>query len=283
MRRTLGILLIFILFGAGIWWYREGKISPPISGQAVRKPQLPGFTVLLVGLDKRPHDPTPRSDSIIAVRVDPEKKQIGALSIPRDTRVLQPDGVMGRINRVYFKWKIDGLLLAVNHLLGTAIERYIITDIAGLAQVVDALGGVTIYVEKDMYWRDDLGEINLKKGWHRLNGQQAAGYARFRHDPQADIGRTRRQQKLLQAIWQEARKPQNLGRLPQVWLKINQAVTSNLSWQEKSQLAEAFLTIEGYQVKTATLPGRPAYIGGASYWLVERAAVEKSVKEILGR
>jgi len=217
------------------------------------------------------------------VRVDTEQKAVGALSIPRDTRVLLPDGSQGRINRAYFKWKIEGLLLAVNQLLRTEIERYVITDINGLAQVVDALGGVDIYVEKDMHWRDDLGEINLKQGWHHLDGRQAAGYASFRHDPLADIGRTRRQQKLLQAIWQEARQPRNLGRLPQVLVKINQAVTSNLSWQEKTQLAEAFLTIEGYQVRTATLPGRPAYIGGASYWLVDRAEVEKSVKEILGR
>lgn len=283
MKRILGLIILLLLLGTGIWWYRQGQ--PPTAGgiKAARKPQLPGFTVLLVGLDKRPGDPTPRSDSIIAVRVDPERKLIGALSIPRDTRVLLPDGTHGRLNRAYFKWKIDGLLLTVNHLLGIGIERYVITDIEGLARVVDALGGVDIYVEKDMYWRDDLGEINLKQGWQHLDGRQAAGYARFRHDPLADIGRTRRQQKLLEAIWQEARQPRNLGRLPRVMLQINQAVSSNLSWQEKSQLAEAFLTIEGYQVRTKTLPGRPAYISGASYWLVERAEVEKSVKEILGR
>ncbi len=57
--------------------------------------------------------------------------------------------------------------------------------------------GVPINVEKDM--SKNIG-VSLKKGNHRLNGKELLGYARFRHDPEGDFGRVRRQQQVMQTL-----------------------------------------------------------------------------------
>jgi len=81
----------------------------------------------------------------------------------------------------------------------------------------DALGGVTVYVPKDMKYQDSQHlYINLKAGKHHLNGNQALQLLRFRYDENGDIGRIQRQQILMRALMEQALNPATLSRLPKI-------------------------------------------------------------------
>ena len=70
------------------------------------------------------------------------------------------------------------------HNLGIKIDKYVCVHDEGVIEVIDALGGIPIYVEKRMHYNDYSAHlyINLEKGNTVLNGKQAVGYLRYRKD-----------------------------------------------------------------------------------------------------
>ena len=72
--------------------------------------------------------------------------------------------------------------------LGIRIDKYIMVHDEAVKKIVEALGGVDIYVEKNMHYNDYSGNlhINLTKGRHHLNADEVVGYLRFRHDAMGD-------------------------------------------------------------------------------------------------
>ena len=151
------------------------------------------------------------------------------------------------------------------------MDGYILTNFQGFKNIVDSLGGITINVEKDMYY--DTGEeqdryIDLKKGLQRLNGNQALQYARFRNDELADISRASRQQEVIKAILAEATTPRNLPKLPLIIPQIYQAIETNLDIKQIWALAMAFKNQEDYNIINQTLPGQFSDEEGISYWKI---------------
>ena len=84
--------------------------------------------------------------------------------------------------------------------------------------IVDTLGGIPIYVEKNMYYNDYSGDlhINLSKGLNILSGKNAVGYLRFRKDGLGDIGRTRRQQWFIKGLLEKIQQPQTIAKIPEL-------------------------------------------------------------------
>ncbi len=68
-------------------------------------------------------------------------------------------------------------------------------------EIVAAVDGVDVYVEKNMHYNDNAGDlhINLKKGENTLTPETAEEFLRFRHDALGDIGRIERQQVFVRA------------------------------------------------------------------------------------
>lgn len=82
---------------------------------------------------------------------------------------------------------------AVSDLLGIPIQYYVYTDFQGFIKLVDSVGGVDFYVEKDMSYSSiaDKNEydIDLKEGMQHLDGDAALQYVRFRYDKMGDYTR----------------------------------------------------------------------------------------------
>ncbi|MCQ2019452.1 LCP family protein, partial [Clostridium butyricum] len=120
----------------------------------------------------------------------------------------------------------------IEQLIGQRIDGYVLTNFAGFKEIINTLGGITVNVEKDMYYvtgdKTD-GLINLKKGIQRLNGNQALQYARFRQDALADISRTSRQQAVLKALGKEFFQVQTIPKLPRLIPQLMKSVETNLS------------------------------------------------------
>lgn len=274
----LYLALILVIVSGFVWynWQRglEGGNGPSSAtaadGDAARLKAR--VNVLLIGTDQRSGETKFNTDSLILASIDPVKKQISLLSIPRDTKVHLARYGEVKINSIASLESFDSLQKAVSDLLGVTLKGYIITNFAGFKQIIDTLGGVTVNVEKDMYYEtgDKVdGYINLHKGLQRLGGTQALEYARFRHDALADISRTARQQAVLKAAAKEMFQLGTLPKLPVLIPELMKAVRTNLSPLDIFAMSKAVAGFDSSQVISQTLPGAFLDQNGISYWNVD--------------
>jgi len=167
-------------------------------------------TIMLLGSDRRPDDATDggagtgaRSDTIILVRLDPDKKAIALMSLPRDLKVEIPGHGTNKLNEAYDLGGPKLTLKTVKQLTGLAINHVINVDFQGFKQAVDRIG--CIYADVDRrYFNDsaDFAYINVHAGYQKLCGEEALEYARFRHTD-SDLVRSARQQGLLREAKQQ--------------------------------------------------------------------------------
>ncbi|WP_439566196.1 LCP family protein, partial [Gloeocapsopsis crepidinum] len=175
------------------------------------------------------------SDTMLLLRFDPEAEKLAVLSIPRDTRTEVEGLGTTKINTANAQGGPALSAKATSDLLnGVPIDRYIRINVQGVEKLVDALGGVTVYVPKDMKYQDDSQHlyINLKAGRHHLDGDQALQLLRFRYDEYGDIGRIQRQQMLMRALMEQALNPATLARVPQIMSVIQTNIDTNLTVEE---------------------------------------------------
>jgi LCP family protein required for cell wall assembly len=287
------LLMIVTLLGitlAGLLWYngfiggskKLGVGADVVSDDSAQELQN-RMSILLIGADQRPNEEKYNTDSLILASVDPKTQRVYLLSIPRDTRIYLAGHGYLKINGIAALTDLLTLQKKVEELTGEKLAGYVQTNFAGFKKIIDTLGGITVDVEKDMYYETgDLedGYINLKKGVQRLNGSQALQYARFRHDALADISRTARQQVVLKAVAKEMFKLSTLPKLPFLIPQLRGAVNTNLSAKEMLQLASVAVRFDSANVISQTLPGAFQDIDGTSYWKVDPDEVKKVVKNL---
>ncbi len=133
------------------------------------------------GKGKHGSDGHQRSDTMMLVRVDPQKYLITIVSIPRDTQTTI-DGETCKINEAYNRGGIKGSVAKVEEYTGVNIKYYFDVSFAEFAELVDALGGVDVNVPVNMTFRDILngGKITLEAGEQHLEGNEALVFARVR-------------------------------------------------------------------------------------------------------
>ncbi|MEV0971484.1 LCP family protein [Microtetraspora glauca] len=195
-----------------------------------RKPRL---NILLVGADAAKNRPGARTDSMTVASVDTRTGDTVLFGLPRNLEhVPMPAGpardafpwgfsgdgdetTPGLLNEVY-QWAEDhpaivpgthrdrGMRLlrdTVGGILGVHIDYYAMLDMKGFAQVINAMGGVTVTIRQDIPYGLEGGV--LEAGRRRLDGQQALWYGRSRTDSD-DYVRMGRQKCLLNAVAKQA-------------------------------------------------------------------------------
>jgi LCP family protein required for cell wall assembly len=287
---VLSILLaILAVAGASYYWFGGGleQSKDDVKGSIVT-PQNK-INIMVMGVDERSDD-VGRSDTLFVVTIDTNTKEVAMLSIPRDTRVKIPGHGWDKINHAYAFGGHKLSQQAVEGLLGIKIDHYITINIAGFKKIIDAIGGVTIDVEKRMYYSDpydDNGDnggpflIDLRPGVQHMDGRTAIQYVRYR-DEEGDIGRVERQQKFLRALMKEVANPSVITKIPAIIKEVGSVVNSDLSTSEMLNLAKILNDASKNGLKTDMVPGKPAYIDDISYWLPDVMALRKHVAQTLG-
>ncbi|MGB9607375.1 MAG: LCP family protein [bacterium] len=273
MRKFLliGITLLILMpasFFAGFYYGKSEHSLPFI--QPSFSPQGK-ITFLIVGLDQGINMPNNegRSDTIIVGSLDLASSKAFLLSIPRDTRAYIPaEGKEDKINAAIVVKGVEATKEALTNLLGIPIDYYIKVRVEGFQKIVDLLGGIDIYVDRDMHYKDDTQHlyINLKKGYQHLNGYQAMGFVRFRHEAMGDLARIKRQQRFILALLQKIHSPAVLPHLLSLLREIYRNVETNFTLSDLLFLAKKYRN-ELPTVETAVLPGKPQTINGVSYYL----------------
>lgn len=222
-------------------------------------------TVLLMGSDER-HDQNgnivagdvAHSDTMILAAIDTDRKAVRMLSVPRDLLVTIPGyGPGHRINEAYTLGEVNHLVgggpaLAVKtmeQLTGIKIPYYGVITFDGFRQGVDAVGGVTLDVERPIsdheYPGDhyDLIPVYVPAGRQLLDGERSLEYVRSRHDdPLNDFGRNQRQQHFLSALSAKMLRPERLSQFSQFLGIIKNNLRTNLSPAEMLALGSSMIS-----------------------------------------
>ena len=227
------------------------------------------------------------SDVMLLIKFDPETKNIVMLSVPRDTRTeIEGHGVK-KINAANMEGGPALTAKSVSNLLGgVGIDRYIRINVLGVSKLIEALGGVNVYVPKNMKYRDDSQHlyINLKAGQQHLNGEQALQLLRYRHDELGDIGRIQRQQIVLRALIEQTLNPTTITRLPDILNVVQENLDTNLSVEELVALTGFGSKINRSNMQMLMLPGRFSenHEFDASYWVPDGHNIAKLMTQHFG-
>lgn len=273
----IGILiLLIVIMGIGGYFYLQNsyKYTPsrsfpsldPLEFTEIILGKKDRINILFFGVDERSND-IGRTDTIIFASLDLKNKKVNLLSIPRDTRVVIPSIGYDKINHAYHYGGVDLAVRTVEEFLGVSINYYAKMNFQQFEKLIDALGGVDIEVEKPMFYTDrtDKFYVRLKPGFQHLNGKDALGYVRFRHDPLGDLGRIERQQKFLKALFKQLKEKITFTELPKYINLVGSIIETNISFYEALYFATKFMDISEESINMATMPGTPENINGISY------------------
>ncbi len=248
------------------------------------------LNVLVLGTDDV--DYSKHTDTIMLIHWRPLPRRLALLSVPRDTLIRLPKRGPMKINAVYAYGNALGsrdyamamTRASIENLLGLKIHYVVHLRYSGFVKLVDALGGVPLYIIKRMCYRDQAGGVNidLEPGYQLLDGRQSLNYVRFRHDRDGDIGRIRRQQKFLQAFMMQIMRFSRLPRTCRAFYSFIHEVETELPLPAAIFLAMEIRGVAGRSWRQAILPGRAVYIQGKSYWQPDAPGVRKVVDD-LGR
>ncbi len=282
MKRGKVFGLLFLLTLAGVLAYLSPMFPTLLEWGTLPKTPDRRVNYVIAGVtpkysgyhQKAPEDFRGLTDTILLVQLEPKSKTVKLLSLPRDTRVMVKDYGWGKLNGANVHGGPEALVNTVEHLTHLHIDGYALLSLSALREVTDALGGIEVYVPKDMKYEDTAANlhIDLKQGQQVLSGVQLEGFTRFRKDGLGDIGRVERQQQMLKAMTAKLQSPGGLIRLPQV----AQALSNNMKTTlERRDAAYLFgMLMHRPQVETFTLPGNAGMFSGTSYWEVDRYGID---------
>lgn len=227
------------------------------------------------------------ADVMLLIKFDPETKKMIMLSIPRDTRTQIEGYGVKKINHANLEGGPALTAKTVSNLLnGVAIDRYVRINVLGVAKLIDALGGVTVFVPKDMKYQDHSQHlyINLKAGKQHLNGDQVLQLLRFRHDELGDIGRIQRQQMVLRALMDQTLNPAIVAQLPKVLDVVKEHIDTNLNVEELVALVGFGVRTNRSNMQMLMVPGRFSEKNEyeASYWLPNKDGIAKLMAQHYG-
>ncbi len=315
-RRTIigtTIVLIFTnLLVGGAYAYFQWRLAQ------IDRLDVPGLTedvagevmnVLLVGSDSRERltgaDAAQagkgrvegeRSDTIMVLHVDPRLQRAAILSIPRDLYVpIAGTSESDRINTAFATGGAEGLITTLVN-LGIQVNHYAEVDFVGFKEIVDAVGGVTVYLS---HWaRDFTSGLDLPRtGCVELNGTEALAYVRSRNferlidgrwvpDPRGDLGRIERQQDFVRKVMKRAVRtgitnPLALNRLIGIAVR-NLTVDATMSTSDITNVARRFRSVDPESVETLVLPTTPQRIDGQDVLVLNHEEARDEIAKING-
>ncbi len=257
--------------GVGVGSEQPQPVKPQIA--RLKEP----LNILVVGMDKAssingPPRPGPwRADVIILIHVDPDRKQINLLSIPRDTRTYIPGHGMEKIAHAHAYGAMPLTVATVEELMGVRVDHYMSLDYVTFARMVDILGGIEIDVPREAVTK----LMHFMPGKQLMDGRQAYEYIHSRDEPRADIARIDRQQLFLRTLLETVREQAGGLDLAKMYLEYRKNSEISLSFSDTLKLALFARNLKADNLIMDTLPGKPEYIGGISYWIADQKGLQK--------
>ena len=240
---------------------------------------LTGYTnIAIFGVDSRENEllKNTRSDSIIIASINNKTKEVKLVSVYRDTLADIDDVGYRKINSAYATGGPEKAISTLNKHLDLDISDFVTVNFSAVTNVVDAVGGITIEIEKDEITalnknikdgnklQGTNSPLITEAGKQTLDGTQALAYSRIRKTSGNDFRRTQRQRNVIYAILDKA-KSSGLSTINTVVDEMLPQIYTSLTPTEIFNLAK---NVFSYQIVEDT--GFPFEKTGAT---VNRASV----------
>lgn len=239
-----------------------------------------------------------RTDVIFVVNFDSKTNEVNLVSVPRDTKVswsenqkdkLREDGKrvvsVSKINEMTAYGGIDNIrdytIDHIENMLGITVDNYVIINLDTFKDIIDAIGGVDMYVPRDMYYVDNSGGlyINLKEGQQNLNGDEAEQLIRFRRYPEGDVGRVEVQQTFLKAFAEKVMSPAILTKMPDLIKVMFDSVSTDIGLMEIPQYYGYAKKFDVNNITFHIIPGEGRMESGVSYFFPDMDEMDEMIQQ----
>jgi len=297
-RRILVLLLLIIIVCAGILTYKIIKNGGGLQGllfTAVGKEnteeQLKEMDRLYCVLMGRSELMT---DTILLASYDPKNQTASMLSIPRDTYIGWNPNTATASNKIncLYQQGPEKTVEAVSEITGIDVKYYVVIDTKALVKLVDTIGGVDFEVPIDMKY-DDYSQklhIDLKAGYQHLNGEQAEGVVRFRHNNDGstyseeygyeDLGRMRTQREFISTVIKQTVSAKNILKIGDILDIAYESIETNLSLDVMKDYIPYVVNYDMSTLQTGTLPGESVFKNIVWIYLHDEDEAEELVETL---
>ncbi len=281
-------IIVFVIFiiknGGGL----KGILTTIVGSDAEQVKNLEDLTFLAVGKSQE------MTDTIMIMKYSPKKQTLSMVSVQRDTYTGSNDATATPSDKINAKYPIGGiqaLIRSVNSLTGLNLKKYVVVDTKALRDLVDAIGGVDFDVPIDMDYDDCTQNlaIHVKAGMQHLNGEQAEGVVRFRHNNNGtsypisygdnDFGRMKTQRAFIMATIKQTANLKNAFKIGDIMKIIEEQVETNMEWDEIKNYLVAALDFNTENIRSTTLPGSTGSRNGYSFFFAYKSEAKKVIQE----
>lgn len=242
--------------------------------------QVKPMAILLLGLDHRKETGSMNTDVIILAALNPQTDTATVVTVPRDSLLEVPGYADTKVNEKYARFlrnarrdkglkdeaaqldAMEQMRTFMSSYFGIDIRHTAIIDFQGFIDVIDALGGVRVYVDQDMRYVDraDGTNIDLRKGEQVLNGKQALDFVRYRKSnagtpESSDFERNERQARLLRAVVDKLKSFGTITKLDDLIRAVGDNLQTDIPREQIHNLMKTYYDIDGSHIRFIPLEG----------------------------
>lgn len=282
------LIIVFLSFCYGTW---KGFVlyhqpwGVPLTETSYRLPNERFderfFSLLVIGIGQsEKSDQNEEADSFILLIIDKETRNMNFLLVPRNAAAITPEGREEMtLSAIYSDKGRDVLVSSIEHLLQIPIQHYLTLRPGSLPAIIDAMGGLEIYIPDDMKYSDPYAdpplEINLKKGTQRLSGGEVMKFLQYRSDELGEIGRLKRQQIFLRVFQEQVGRAKILFNSYWMIKAMVGKIETDMSLADFSSIS--WYSIRGQSKKMEILPGTDQ----GRFWRIDEEQWGNKEKEII--
>lgn len=246
------------------------------------------INILVLGMDvgdtdNQQNKAIRRSDTIMVFNYNPNTKKAHLVSVPRDT-LIEVDAYLDtgeyqrywKINSAYALGGEEEITMHVESLLGINLNYIVEVDYNAFRKSIDAIGGIDMYIEQDMFYDDDEQDLHIDfKGGEtvHLDGEKAEKFFRWRQNndgsglPNGDIDRIKNQQIFIGKVMNKVLSPSIVFKGPKILKVISENVETNIEANNLISLGLKILKLDSSDIIMTTLQGDNEDIYGQSFYV----------------
>jgi len=283
----LGIALILIVIGGGVAAFALHNTTSKIhsmdrtlsKSSDTKTKSGKSVAYLLLGTDTGAlgRDYKGRTDTMMVMVVNPTSKTTTMISIERDTKI-QIDGVDAKLNAAYAYGNSEAAVNAVDKLLNITLDGYLLVNMNGLKQLVNAVGGIDV---KSPLTFDYEGYSFTEGQTYHMDGAEALQFSRMRYDdPQGDYGRQIRQQLVIESVINKLKDDPSSVLSNDFLNAVSDNVRSNISLTSLRNLATKYRD-SAQTINRDQMTGTGVMIDGVSYQEMSQDETTRVHNEII--
>ncbi|ANK39244.1 LytR family transcriptional regulator [Staphylococcus equorum] len=247
------------------------------------------FTVALFGVDsdaKRDAEGGgQRSDTVMVLSINPQKKTTEIVSIPRDTQAeIVGKGTTEKINHAYAYGGPDMAVKSVENLLNVPIDHYATIDMDGMQDMIDTVGGINVTSNASFSYDGYQFSEGVQS---HMDGEEAMAFIRSRKEEGAggDFGRQERQQLVIQGLANKLTSISSVTHFNSLMNHVEDNVKTDLTVGELNKIRSNY-NDANEQVNRHQLDGQGGIQDDGLYYFIPSESslseIEESIKDNLG-